>query len=316
MNRRRFLGTLGAGLWAGSGAGFLRLAGGTRGIDGERLVERWSWVMGQPARILLFCSEESAGLEAAAGAFAELRRVEAALSLYDGASDLVALNQRAGGGGIRVAPELCDVLRSAETYRRETRGAFDPAVEPLMQAWGFHLPRTGAPSAGELKEAREAVAATRLVIGKDAVALSPGHARLDLGGIGVGYGLDRAGEVLRRAGLQRALLDISGDLLALGAPPGRVGWPLDIANPSGRGALRTVLLRDAALATSANTVAVVHYGAISCGHVLEPWSGQPARALRQVTVVADTAIRADAFATALLVSGRSAAGVREVSRVS
>lgn len=310
MNRRSFLAALGGASLGGAG-----LRSPVRPILGggdERLVERWSWAMGQPVRILLWSIDESAGLEAAAAALAELRRLESILSLFDPLSDLVALNHRAGGDFVRVAPDLIRLLGHAESYRRATGGAFDVAVEPLMQAWGFHRPRRSAPHPAELAEAREAVAATRVELREDRVALRPAHARLDLGGIGVGYGLDRAGEVLRRAGIRRALLDISGDLLALGAPPGRPGWPVEIARRPGAAPLRQVLLRDGALATSANTMSRVRYGTLVCGHVLDPRTGQAARAFEQVTVMAKTALAADALSTAMLITGRHPPGVSAV----
>ena len=306
MKRRSFLAAAGAG-WLGWTVG--KPFPQHRSLDGERLVVRWSWAMGQSVKLLLFVPDEDAGLEAAQAALAELRRIEAALSLFDPGSDLVALNQRAGKGPVRVGPDLLAVLVAAERFRRVTGGAFDPAVEPLMRAWGFREPRAAAPSEAELTEARAAVHAARVEIRGAAVTLPASHTRLDLGGIGVGYGLDRAGAVLRRAGVRRALLDLSGDLLALGTPPGHAGWPVDIAHPSGDGVVRTVLLRDAALATSANTMTMVRYGAITCGHVLDPATGRGACALTQVTAIADTAVTADALSTGMLVSGRRPAGL-------
>ena len=74
-------------------------------------------------------------------------------------------------------------------------------------------------------------------------------------------------------------------------------------------AAREVRLRDAALATSANSMSVVRYGSLVAGHVMDPRTGRPARALRQVTVVARSAVAADALATAALVSGRQEAGI-------
>ena len=219
MNRRGFLGLAAAGL---GGLAVPRLLTAASLLDrGERLVERWSWAMGQPVHLTLFADTEDAGLEAASLALAELRRVEAALSLFDPASDLVALNERAGRGPVRVGPDLLAVLGRAEEFRRLTGGAFNPAVEPLMRAWGFHAPRSSAPTAAELAAARRAVIETRLALGGETVRLGTNEARLDLGGIGVGYGLDRAAGVLRKAGITRALLDVSGDLIALGAPPGQ-----------------------------------------------------------------------------------------------
>ena len=156
----------------------------------------------------------------------------------------MALNQRAGRGPVPVGPDLRAVLEAAQRYRRLTGGAFNPAIEPLMRAWGFHAPRATAPSAAELAEARREVQAATVVLEQRGVALPNRHTQLDLGGIGVGYGLDRAAAMLRRAGTRRAFIDISGDCIALGVPPGQRGWPVDIVDPAG-GIYRSVRLRNA-----------------------------------------------------------------------
>jgi thiamine biosynthesis lipoprotein len=312
VKRRDFLGALGVGL-----AGALSprwLAGATRG--GRVWVERWSWAMGQPVHLQLFAASEAAGYEVAQAALAELRRVERELSRFDDASDLSELNRAAGRGARQVCPDLAAVLAAAERFRESTGGAFDPAVEPLMRAWGFHAIRATPPTAAELAEAREAVRAATVRVRGRAVALGSTSTQLDLGGIGVGYGLDRMAEVLRRAGITRAFLDVSGDCLAMGAPPGEAGWQVDIADPARPdGVTGGVRLRDAALATSANTVSVIRWGRAVRGHVMNPATGYPASALVQATVIARTGIEADALSTAMLVSGRQPAAALRSFRV-
>jgi thiamine biosynthesis lipoprotein len=267
--------------------------------------------MGQPVHLQLFASSTDHGYEAAAAALAELRRVERRLSLFDDTSDLAELNRQAGRRRIRVGGDMVFVLAAALRFDRATAGAFNPAVEPLMRAWGFRAPRSSQPSRAELDEARAAVRAARVVVNGDRVSLPGSDTRLDLGGIGVGYGLDRAMAVLRQAGIQSAFLDVSGDCLALGTPPGEEdGWPVAIAGPHAGGQLvGSTRLRNAALATSANTMSVVRYGRAIRGHVMNPETGWPADALAQVTVVARTGIEADALSTGMLVSGKATEGV-------
>lgn len=267
--------------------------------------------MGQPVHLQLFSASADHGYEAAAAALAELRRVEARLSLFDDASDLVELNRHAGRRPLKVGDDLTAVLAASLRFERATAGAFNPAVEPLMRVWGFHARRTSEPSQVEIDQARAAVRAARVVISGNEVALPSRETQLDLGGIGVGYGLDRAMLVLRRAGIRSAFLDVSGDCIASGAPPGdELGWLVEIAGPpGGRKFVAATRLRDAALATSANTMSVVRYGRAIRGHVMNPETGWPADALIQVTVVSRTGIEADALSTAMLVSGEPAAGV-------
>lgn len=287
MNRRQFVATA-VGIWVP-----LR-------FPAERFVERWSWAMGQAVHIMLFAESEDAGLEACARALAELRRVEARLSLFDHASDLCELNRRAGRRPMRADHDLGAVLRAAELFRMQTGGAFNAAIEPLMRTWGFHRPRRAPPSAVEIASARDAVLAAVVRLDGDTVSLPSAHTQLDFGGIAVGYGIDRAAGVLRALGIRRALIDVSGDCYGLGAPPGEPdGWRVDIAGTS-----RTERLRDAAVATSSNEVSVVRLGRLLVGHVMDPKTGQPVGTHRQVTVRAQSAITADALSTAALVSGR------------
>jgi FAD:protein FMN transferase len=209
------------------------------------------------------------------------------------------------------------VLAASVRLERATGGAFNPAVEPLMRAWGFRAPRPSEPRAAEINEARAAVRAARVVISGNQVSLPSRETRLDLGGIGVGYGLDRAMQVLQRAGVRSALLDVSGDCMALGTPPGeQSGWLVEIAEPHADGSVvASTRLRDGALATSANTMSVVRYARAIRGHVMNPETGWPADALTQVTVVSRTGIEADALSTAMLVSGKPAAGVLRYYKV-
>ncbi|HZI22450.1 MAG TPA: FAD:protein FMN transferase, partial [Gemmatimonadales bacterium] len=152
MKRREFIGVLGAGGWGIVGVQRLR-------FQDDVFVERWSWAMGQSVHLMLFAGSEQEGLDACAAALAELRRVESRLSLFDDASDLCELNRCAGRKPLRVDRDLEAVLALSARFRRETGGAFDVAVEPLMRAWGFHRPRARPPTTAELSEAREAVAA-------------------------------------------------------------------------------------------------------------------------------------------------------------
>lgn len=305
MRRRGFLATLGAVV----GAGWPRLLR-AEPRAGDVFVERWSWAMGQPVHLMVFAATEDAGLEACAAALAELRRVEDRLSIFDPVSDLSELNRRAGRGAMRVDRDLQEVVGLAAAFHRESGGAFNVAVEPLMRVWGFHRPRRSEPSAAEIAEAEAAVRSAVVRLNGDRVTLENGHTQLDFGGIGVGYGIDRAIAVLRARGIDRAFLDVSGDCYALGTPPGRSGWPVAVADPvHAGGTIREWALADRAIATSANTVAVLRYGTHVRGHVMDPFTGYPAEVLLQATVVTRSAVAADALSKTLLVSGRVPPGV-------
>ena len=133
--------------------------------------------MGQPVHLRLFHESEAGGLEAAALALAELRRVEGRLSRFDDASDLSEMNRHAGKSAMKVDGDLLEVLSAAARARRSTGGAFNIAVEPLMRVWGFREPRRAPPGAMELREAEKAVRASVMPIHGDRVTLPSGVTR-------------------------------------------------------------------------------------------------------------------------------------------
>src|SRR5256885_12587606 len=127
MNRRHFVGALGAGL------GFVFVPRLPRRRADDVFVERWSWAMGQPVHVMVFAGSEQEGLDACGAALAELRRVESRLSLFDAASDLSELNRRAGRKRMRVDLDLRAVLAQAGEFKRATGGALGGAGEPPLR---------------------------------------------------------------------------------------------------------------------------------------------------------------------------------------
>jgi thiamine biosynthesis lipoprotein len=125
---------------------------------------------------------------------------------------------------------------------------------------------------------------------------------VDLGGIGKGYALDRAAAVLRRGGIERALLDFGGETLSLG------GWDVMVAHPERRlTPCARLAARDVAVSTSGQSETGIEAGGRRHGHVLDPATGAPIPTRASVTVVAASATEADALSTALLVMGRARA---------
>lgn len=307
MKRREFVVTLSTGL---TGA-FLPSLPRLPRLRVERFVERWSWAMGQAVHVMLFAESEDHGLEACAQALAELRRVEARLSLFDDASDLCELNRRAGRGPMRADQALRAVAAAAAAFQRQTGGAFNAAVEPLMRMWGFHPlhEHVEYPDRVVYVEALEAVATATVRLDGDRIELPNRHTQLDFGGIAVGYGIDRAIGVLRAAGIRRAFVDVSGDCYGLGAPPGQPeGWVVQIADSA-----QEVRLRDAALATSSNAKTVIRLGYFATlGHIMDPVRGSPVEVDQKVTVLAPTALAADALSTGVLVRQQVPDGVRAI----
>lgn len=194
---------------------------------------------------LLSVAAEFASEATLQAAFRKIRHAEQCLSRFDASSEIARLNATAGAGAFTLTPETFGLLKRCESYTRLTQGQFQPVA------------------GGGL---------TRFPVGRR-VALKPG-ASVDLGAVGKGYALDLAADCLKAAGVQRALLNFGGQLLAIGQ------WPIFVRETG-----ELLKLADASLATT-NT--------LERGKHLR---GKPMR--RSTGVIANTAEAADAFATGL-----------------
>lgn len=255
--------------------------------------------------------EEPGGVVAARLALDEIDRLEDQLSVYRPASDVSNLNRTASMRPVPVEQRLFELLRLSQEIFVETEGAFDITAGPLVRCWGFFQRQGAIPQAEHLEAARQRVGMNLVKLDDSdrTVHFLRDGIEINLGSIGKGYALDCAAEEMRRSRVTTALLSGgSSSVLALGAPPGTSGWLVGIRHPRRHDArLARVLLRQGALATSATGEQHFEFKGKRYGHILDPRSGWPARGIDSVTVVARSAARADALATAFFVGGRDRA---------
>lgn len=275
---------------------FIADSGSPVDFENHDRVGRSRWLMGT-----MFTIRAAGDVEALGVALDSIAALEARLSNWREASELSRLN--AAGGTDGASEPLSAVIDSALALASFTGGAFDPTVEPLVGAWD--LRGSGhVPGDAELAAARAHVGWSR--VRRDGAHVALHGARLDLGGIGKGFALDRAAEVMRARGVRAATLDAGGQILCFGDSASSV-W---VAHPERRDvpAVR-VAIPAGSLSTSAQSEHGFRAGRRRFGHVLDPRTGQPVATRASVSVWAPSGTRADALSTALLVMGHAAAAV-------
>jgi len=253
--------------------------------------------------------------EATRAALAELIEVELAsinraMSTYDSRSELSQFNSREDLRWAPASPGLLDVLDSALRISAATQGAFDVTVGPLVDLWGFG-PQYGTrrvPNDAVIERVRESVGYRHVQTELSAGAIRKRHRRthLDLSAIAKGYGVDRVAMILDRHGVHDYLVEIGGELRARGTTAEGRPWRVGIERPvEGRHVLgEIVLLRNRAIATSGTTQNFFEQDGRHYSHIIDPMTGRPVEhPPMAVSVVADTAMEADGWATALLVLG-------------
>jgi thiamine biosynthesis lipoprotein len=247
-----------------------------------------------------------------------LASINATMSTYDPNSELSKLNQNPSTTWIEISNSLNAVLQAARVVASDSDGAFDVTVGTLVNLWGFGPDR----GAGTLPNP-SALASARARVGNDKFELraQPNAIRkqlpdltIDLSGIAKGYSVDQLAHLLQSAGLKNFLVDIGGELRALGKNPKGQDWRIGIENPvhDGREIGRAIPLRGAGLASSGNYRNYFESDGIRYGHTIDPKTGAPVQHdLAGVTVIHSTAMLADAWATALMSLGYTAG--REVA---
>jgi thiamine biosynthesis lipoprotein len=246
---------------------------------------------------------------AAEAALDLIDELEDQLTVYRDHSEVSRLNATAADRPVEVAPNLFDLIESAAHVTRQTHGAFDIATGALIKAWGFYRREGRVPTPAERAAAMGRTGTRFLALDRDrgTVRYLRKGLEVNLGGIGKGYALDRAAELLAGAwGASSALLHGgASSVRAIGTPPGQPrGWPVSIKHPwDASRRLGTVYLRGTALGTSAATFQHFEYNGRKLGHLLDPRTGWPAEGIEQASVLAPTAAEADALSTAFFVLG-------------
>lgn len=231
--------------------------------------------------------------------------LEAMLSTTREGSEIASLNR---GEAVALSPETRELLAFALELSRETDGALDISVYPVVKAWGFTTGDYRVPGPEELSALLEHVDHRAITLGEGEVTLPEGM-EVDLGSVAKGYTGDRLCALLRARGVESAILDLGGNVQALGEKPDGSPWRVGIRDPKKDGLLGIADLRDEAAVTSGG---YERYFTDEEGrlwwHIIDPKSGYPARSgLIGVTVVGPSGLRCDALSTALFILGEDGA---------
>jgi FAD:protein FMN transferase len=260
--------------------------------------------MGVETRLVLYTSDEASARRAATAAYSRIAMLDSIMSDYRSDSELNRLVAHAGAGPVQVSDELFYVLSRAQELARLSDGAFDVTASPVIRLWR-QARRTGVlPSQQARAEAAARVGWQKLRLdpaARTAELLLP-DMQLDLGGIGKGYASDAAIATLRDHGVDRALVEMGGDIVVSGPPPGQPGWR--VALPHGPPDAKPLLLDHAAISTSGDTEQFVEIGGRRFSHIVDPRTGLGLETRISVTVVAPDGITADALSTTVSVLGR------------
>ncbi len=259
-------------------------------------------------RFELVLNGDSPSLRAAGEeALAEISRIESMLSLYKSTSEVANLNTRAPEESVCVSAEMFALLEHAVSLSRETNGAFDITIAPLVRCWGFMRGQGSVPSDSDIDEARANVGYHLLELNRDerSVRFSRPGVMLDFGAFGKGYAVDRAIEILRDYEVASALLHGgTSTVLGIGRNEDQIPWRIAVTGaPPSEDVLWLVELCESSLSVSAVWGKSFASQGRTFGHILDARTGRPSERADLAAVTVASAADSDALSTALLVEG-------------
>lgn len=268
------------------------------------VVRRAMPVMGTIAQFAVVSRDEHQAHAAIDAAMAELQWVERTMTRFTDHSDIGRANLAAMRDAVIVTPETAAVTREGLRWASALDGRYDPAAGAIVKLWDVRHRHEPPPDdrVAELAGRRfHRGIEVGTMHGASVLRYHDAGARLDLGSIAKGYGVDRAVDALRRHGITKAIVVAGGDIYALGTAPDDEPWTIGIQSPTDERAIAgTLRLADRAVATSGTYRQFFRYGGRTYHHIMDPRTAEPrVTAMQSLSIVADSVMEADAATTAL-----------------
>ena len=276
-----------------------------------KVVARSFPVMGTEVTFSAYTAEPDKAEHAFAAAYDEIRRVEKLMTDWERPgepeSDIVKINKAAGKKAVKVDPETVEVIEKSLEMSRRSEGAFDITFAAMHGLWKFDEDMDHTiPAPEEIEKRRKLIDWRDVVVNAKVgtVKLRRPGMRMGLGGIAKGYAVDRCAAVLRSAGLKDFMVQAGGDLYVSGRK-GSVNWMVGVRDPRGgpRDIIARMPIEDHAFSTAGDYERGFVLNGRRYHHIIDPKTGYPATASREVTIFAPNAFLADALDDSVFILG-------------
>jgi len=271
----------------------------------DKPVEKETYMMGTIINFKVYGKNAE---KATAEALKRISNIESKMSVQIKTSELSKLNAKAGISGEKLSPDTYSVIEKSVQYSKLTGGAIDTTIEPIVGLWGIGTDKERVPSKKEITEKLKLVNYKDIILDKknSTVKLKRINQAIDLGAIAKGYTADEVKKVLLNNKVSSAIINLGGNIYAVGSRPGGKDWNVGIQNPlSTRGEyLGTISVTDKSIVTSGNYERFFIKDGIRYHHIFDSKNGYPAnKGLISTTIVSDMSVDGDALSTSTYILG-------------
>ncbi|MEO6232926.1 MAG: FAD:protein FMN transferase [Ferruginibacter sp.] len=255
--------------------------------------------MGSPFNIILYTTDSATAKNTAGNCFALVDSLVYIFSDYIDSSELNRLCATAGKSttGMRVSEPLLDILSQSKHAFEKSNGTFDITLGPVTRLWRKARKEHVFPTEAAVKEKLALTGFNKIMIdsAQQTVRLTQAGMQLDLGGIAQGYIAQKVIDLLKENDIANALVDVSGDIVAIGKPPDAMGWTIGVNVPESGDELQKqlLLISNKAVTTSGDVYQFFEHNGKRYSHIINPKTGFGTTSQRNVTVIADDGTLAD-----------------------
>jgi len=257
------------------------------GCSRTRTVQKSETMMGTEVTITVVAPSARDGEAAIDAGMAELRRLDAMMSLYKDDSEVTKVNFAAGRSPVRVSAEMIEIVEAALDISKLSHGVFDVTVGPLVVLWQMRLKQGQAPTDAEIAQARSRVGYRHVIVDRAAstIYLAKPNMIMDLGGM-KGYLADRVADLFKQRGIDNAVIALAGDIWVLGHREDGKPWRIGVQHPRDKDKTLAVLeLSDRYITTSGDYERFTIMEKKRYHHIIDPRTGKPSTGVISATLI-------------------------------
>lgn len=273
--------------------------------DTTKPLSKTEYFMGTVLTITLYDNKDEKIIDKA---FDRVRELESLVSINKDGTELDKVNDNAGISPVKVSDDTYTIVKKGLEYSKLTNGYFDITVGPIVKLWSIGLPEAKVPTDDEIKEQLKYINYNNLVLNDDekSIFLKEKGMKIDLGGIAKGYTADQISLVLKDEGVTKAIIDLGGNVYALGEKSEDTPWRIGVQNPSeSRGEIiGSLSITNKSIVTSGIYERFIEQDGKKYHHILSPFNGYPYdNEIAGVTIISTESIDGDALSTSVFAMG-------------
>ncbi|MEG2867411.1 MAG: FAD:protein FMN transferase [Terrisporobacter sp.] len=241
-------------------------------------------------------------------AFKRVIEIEDLVSINKEGTEITELNNNAGIKGVKLSDDSFNIVKKGLEYSKLSNGGYDLTIGPLVKLWSIGLPEAKVPNKNEIIDAIKKIDYKNVNINEDTkeVFLTEKGMMIDLGSIAKGYAADEIVKLLKENGVKEAIVDLGGNIYALGLKEGDKEWKVGIQDPfTDRGnVVGSVKVSNKSVVTTGIYERFIEKDGVKYHHILNPKDGYPYKTeLAGVSIIADESVDADGLSTLVFTKG-------------